>query len=69
MRHRRFPLCPICKAKTSSLKTKTVERPNKGRWATMKVVECVDCGFNWQSRTSANAVEAFHAQESRKKKP
>jgi len=47
----------------------TVERPNKGRWATMKVVECIDCGFNWQSRTSANAVEAFHAQESRKKKP
>jgi hypothetical protein len=69
MRHKRFPLCPMCKAKTSSLKTMTVERPNKGRWATMKVVECIDCGFNWQSRTSANAVEAFHAQESRKKKP
>lgn len=69
MRHRRFPLCPFCKAKTKSLTTKTVERPSKGRWSTMKIVECGDCGFNWQSRTSANAVEAFHAQGLRKKKP
>ena len=62
MRHRRFPLCPYCKAKTSSLSTKTVDRPSKGRWSTMKVVECSDCGFNWQSRTSANAVEAYHSR-------
>lgn len=66
MRHKRFPLCPYCSAKTSSLTSKTIDRPNKGRWATMKVVECSDCGFNWQSRTSANAVEAYHLQESRK---
>lgn len=68
MRHKRFPLCPYCKAKTSALTTKTVDRPNGGRWATMKVVECSECNFSWQSRTSANAVEAFHAQEARKKR-
>lgn len=66
MRHKRFPLCPYCKAKTSSLFTKTVDRPNKGRWSTMRIVECNDCGFNWQSRTSANAVEAFHAKTGKK---
>ena len=66
MRHKRFPLCPYCKAKTDSLITKTVDRPSKGRWATMKIVECTDCGFNWQSRTSANAVEAFHSQKTKK---
>jgi WhiB family redox-sensing transcriptional regulator len=61
MRYKRFPLCPNCRAKTSSLKTATVDRPDGGRWATMRVVECVDCHFTWQSRTSANAVDAFHA--------
>lgn len=67
MRHKRFPLCPYCKAKTSSLTSRTIDRPTKGRWSTMKIVDCNDCGFSWQSRTSANAVEAFHAQKSRKK--
>lgn len=66
MRHKRFPLCPYCKAKTSSLFTKTVERPVVGRWATMRVVECLDCSFTWQSRTSANAVDAYHAQKNKK---
>lgn len=66
MRHKRFPLCPYCKAKTSSLSSRTIDRPTKGRWSTMKIVDCVDCGFSWQSRTSANAVEAYHAQQSRK---
>ena len=69
MRHKRFPLCPFCKAKTSSLKTKTVDRPSKGRWSTMKIVECSECNFSWQSRTSANAVEAYHSLETRKGKP
>jgi WhiB family redox-sensing transcriptional regulator len=68
MRHNRFPLCPGCKAKTTSLITKTVNRPNGGRWSTMKIVECLDCKFSWQSRTSANAVEAFHALELKKKR-
>ena len=69
MRHNRFPLCPYCKAKTNSLETETISRPNGGRWSTMKIVKCTACSFSWQSRTSANAVEAFHSQESRKKKP
>jgi WhiB family redox-sensing transcriptional regulator len=68
IRHKRFPLCPSCKAKTSELVTKTVDRPNGGRWSTMKIVDCTSCNFSWQSRTSANAVEAFHSQEARKKK-
>jgi hypothetical protein len=28
------------------------------------MVECTECGFEWQSRTSANAVDAYHAQRS-----
>ena len=68
MRHNRFPLCPYCKSKTASLSTKTISRPNGGRWATMKMVECSDCLFSWQSRTSANAVDAYHSLETKKKK-
>ena len=68
MRHKRFPICPNCKEKTSSLFTKTVDRPTAGRWSTMKVVECIDCKFSWQSRTSSNAVDAYHSQEARKKR-
>lgn len=66
MRHNRFPLCPGCKTKTGDLETKTVDRPEGGRWSTMKVVYCTKCKFVWQSRTSANAVEAFKAAESKK---
>jgi hypothetical protein len=69
MRHNRFPLCPYCKSKTNSLETRTISRPNGGRWATMKMVHCTICFFSWQSRTSANAVDAYHSQETRKKKP
>jgi WhiB family redox-sensing transcriptional regulator len=64
IRRRRFPKCPGCDARTLELITKTVERPNGGRWATMRMVECTECGFEWQSRTSANAVDAYHAQRS-----
>jgi hypothetical protein len=62
MRRKRFPKCPGCNAITLDLVTKTVKRPNGGRWATMRVVECTECAFEWQSRTSANAVDAYHAQ-------
>lgn len=62
IRRKRFPKCPGCDTKTLDLVTKTVERPNGGRWATMRMVECTECGFEWQSRTSANAVDAYHAQ-------
>jgi WhiB family redox-sensing transcriptional regulator len=64
MRRNRFPKCPGCDARTLELITKTVDRPNGGRWATMRMVECTECGFEWQSRTSANAVDAYHAQRS-----
>jgi hypothetical protein len=30
------------------------------------MVECADCGFEWQSRTSANAVDAYAAQRAEK---
>lgn len=62
MRYKRFPLCPSCRAKTDKLKTATVERPDGGRWATMRIVRCDECHFTWQSRTSANAVDAYHAK-------
>ena len=66
MRYKRFPLCPGCRAKTDHLKTATVERPDGGRWATMRIVRCSSCQFTWQSRTSANAVDAFHALKAKK---
>lgn len=62
VRKNRFPTCPYCSAPTMKLETKTVNRPGGGRWATMRMVECVECGFEWQSRTSANAVDAYMAQ-------
>jgi WhiB family redox-sensing transcriptional regulator len=67
IRYKRFPLCPYCKAKTDKLKTATVDRPDGGRWATMRIVRCDECQFTWQSRTSANAVDAYHAGELKKK--
>lgn len=66
MRHKRFPLCPYCKSKTDNLQSNTIDRPDGGRWATMRVVSCGSCGFTWQSRTSANAVDAYHALEAKK---
>lgn len=66
MRHKRFPLCPYCEAKTEHLKTATIDRPDGGRWATMRIVRCDKCHFTWQSRTSANAVEAYHTIQQKK---
>ncbi len=66
MRHKRFPLCPGCKAKTEHLKTATIDRPDGGRWSTMRVVRCGQCQFTWQSRTSANAVDAYHSGKTKK---
>ena len=62
IRRKRFPKCPGCKTGTYDLVTKAVQRPAGGRWATMRMVECTECSFEWQSRTSANAVDAYHAQ-------
>ena len=68
-RRGRYPQCPFCFARTSKLKTYIVDLPGGGRWTTSRMVECTDCGFNWRSRTSANAVNAYHAQKTDKKKP
>jgi WhiB family redox-sensing transcriptional regulator len=61
VRRSRFPICPYCSANTKFLKTMIVDKPGGGRWTTMRVVECTECNFKWRSRTSANAVNAFHA--------
>jgi len=37
-----------------------------GRWTSLRWVECSSCKFKWRSRTSANAVEAYHAKRDEK---
>ena len=66
IRRDRFPQCPYCTARTSRLKTHVVDNPEGGRWTTMRLVECLDCNFVWRSRTSANAVNAYHANRDEK---
>jgi WhiB family redox-sensing transcriptional regulator len=66
-RRGRYPQCPYCFARTSKLKTYIVDLPGGGRWTTARVVECTDCEFKWRSRTSANAVNAYHSQRAEKK--
>jgi WhiB family transcriptional regulator, redox-sensing transcriptional regulator len=61
VRRSRFPICPYCSANTKYLKASIVDKPGGGRWTTMRIVECLECSFKWRSRTSANAVNAFHA--------
>lgn len=62
IRRGRFPQCPYCSARTSRLKVKIVDRPDGGRWTKAKVVECLECHTEWQSRSSANAVIAYHTE-------
>lgn len=66
-RRGRYPQCPYCFARTSKLKTYIVDLPGGGRWTTARMVECTDCEFKWRSRTSANAVNAYHSQKADKK--
>jgi WhiB family transcriptional regulator, redox-sensing transcriptional regulator len=66
IRRDRYPQCPYCTARTSKLQSHVVENPTGGRWTTMRLVECLDCGFVWRSRTSANAVNAYHAERADK---
>lgn len=66
IRRGRYPQCPYCAARTSKLITKVVDLPDGGRWTTAKAVECTDCGFEWKSRSSANAVNAYHAERKAK---
>ena len=58
-RRRRYPNCPYCTARPNKLETSIVQLDSSGRWNTAKVVTCLECGFAWKSRTSANAVEAY----------
>ena len=68
IRRQRFPNCPYCGARPSKLHVETKEDPNGGRWTTMKLVVCEECDFTWKSRTSANAVNAYHAGRLSKEK-
>lgn len=65
-RRQRFPQCPYCNARPVKLETLVVDTPNGGRWSTMRLVRCTACTFTWRSRTSANAVDAYHAQREEK---
>jgi hypothetical protein len=67
IRRGRYPQCPYCSARTSKLSTKIVDLPEGGRWTTAKAVVCGECGTEWKSRSSANAVNAYHAQRAIKK--
>lgn len=67
IRRGRYPHCPYCGARTKQLETYTVELTQKGRWKTARMVKCTECDFNWRSRTSANAVNAYHAKQNLKK--
>ena len=62
VRKSQYPICLSCSAPTSKLVAKIVDKPGGGRWKTMRIVECSRCGFNWRSRTSANAVNAYFAE-------
>jgi WhiB family redox-sensing transcriptional regulator len=68
IRRNRFPNCPYCSARPSKLEVLVAPSPEGGRWATMKLVHCKDCDFTWRSRTSANAVTAYHSMRERRKK-
>ena len=65
-RRQRFPQCPYCNARPHRLKTLVVDVPGGSRWATMRLVKCEACDFTWRSRTSANAVDAYHIQREEK---
>lgn len=66
VRRGRYPQCPYCGARTSKLQTKIIDLPDGGRWTTARVVECTVCDFEWRSRSSANAVNAYFAERAEK---
>jgi hypothetical protein len=61
VRRKRFPNCPHCGGRPSKLRVVVADSPEGGRWTKMKLVVCDECQFVWRSRTSANAVTAYHA--------
>lgn len=66
IRRQRFPNCPYCGARPNKLSVVIADSPEGGRWTTMKLVVCSECEFTWRSRTSANAVNAYHASKKAK---
>lgn len=68
IRRKRSPQCPYCGARPSHLSVDEVELEGGGRWSTAKLVRCDACGFAWKSRTSANAVTAYHATREAKRR-
>lgn len=66
IRRRRYPNCPYCSARPDKLETSVINLDGSGRWNTAKIVSCLDCGFSWKSRTSANAVEAYKVDKAEK---
>jgi WhiB family redox-sensing transcriptional regulator len=66
VRRGRYPQCPHCGARTSKLTTKVIDLPDGGRWTTARVVECTVCEFEWRSRSSANAVNAYFTERAEK---
>ena len=67
IRRKRFPNCPFCGARPNKLTVSVEDAPGGGRWTTVKIVKCEECKFNWRSRTSANAVEAYISTQETKK--
>lgn len=61
-KRQRPPNCPLCGARPWRLSV--VDGPSKrfGRWRIVRMVLCGACEFSWCSRTSARAVEAYHAR-------
>lgn len=68
IRRRRSPQCPYCSARPACLSVSEHELDGGGRWSTTKIVTCSKCGFHWKSRTSANAVSAYHAAKEAKER-
>ena len=66
-RRKRYPNCPMCIARPYQLEVSIVKLEGSGRWGTAKIITCKECNFSWKSRTSANAVEMYHAQRADKK--
>jgi len=67
IRRDRYPQCLYCGARTSRLESLIAENPDGGRWATVRLVHCLDCDFVWRSRTSSNAVNAYYVMILEKK--
>jgi hypothetical protein len=67
IRRDRYPQCLFCGATAKKLEPVIAENPDGGRWTTVRLVSCTDCGFTWRSRTSANAVNAYKSMIAEKK--